>query len=81
MMHWYWYGIGYDTGTAEEKRLSLDFSKKQQKKKERKKKNSKPTSCCDDATPRESREARGTGGVALVGGDCSSDGSGGEMRD
>jgi hypothetical protein len=51
------------------KTLSLDFSKKQQKKKERKKKNSKPTGCCDDATPRESREARSTGGVALVGGD------------
>uniref|UniRef100_A0A2N9IQ90 Gnk2-homologous domain-containing protein n=1 Tax=Fagus sylvatica TaxID=28930 RepID=A0A2N9IQ90_FAGSY len=52
-------------GFLQSKTLSLDFSKKQQKKKERKKKNSKPTGCCD-ATPRESREARSTGGAALV---------------
>jgi hypothetical protein len=55
-------------GFLQSKTLSLDSSKKQQKKKERKKKNSKPTGCCD-ATPRESREARSTGGAALVGGD------------
>uniref|UniRef100_A0A2N9GE95 Reverse transcriptase domain-containing protein n=1 Tax=Fagus sylvatica TaxID=28930 RepID=A0A2N9GE95_FAGSY len=71
----------WEARTVFEDILDLANEMDHQKKKERKKKNSKPTGCCDDATPRESREARSTGGVALVGGDCSGDGLGGEMRD